>query len=210
MPVTAGARSAAPREKTLRSLVAALEELVSEGEDFTRLPVERILARAAVARSTFYAHFDGKGALLRAVGADVVTQVLEASRGWSRLPDHAGRAELRAAFAHLVDTYRAHGALMGAMAEVAGYDLEVRQEFSRLLTVAQPELTAHVRRGQKAGSVRHDVDPVTTVTWLVWMVERCLYTQVRRCPPREVGRHVDAVTHIVWSALYEGTPTRPS
>ncbi len=211
MTVTAGSRgSATPRDKTLRRLVHALEGLVAEGEDFTALPVERILERAEVARSTFYAHFESKGALLRAVGSDVVTQVLDASRGWSGLADDAGRSELRAALGHLLTTYREHGALLAAMSEVSAYDPDVRREFSRILTVGQPALTAHVKRGQRVGSVRADVDPVTTVTWLVWMVERCLYTQVRQASTRELDKHVSAVTHIVWSALYEGAPARPA
>lgn len=201
-------RAPAPRQKTLRRLVEALKVLLGEGEDFTALPVERLLARADVARSTFYAHFDGKGALLRAVGADVVTQVLEANRGWSDLPDSAGHEELRAVFAHLLDTYRRNGTLMGAMAEVSTYDTDVRVEFSRLVVEGQAALTAHVRRGQQVGSVRAEVDPVMTVTWLFWMVERCLYTQVRTCTPADVRRHVDAVTGIVWATLYEGTATR--
>ena len=65
-----------------------------------------------------------------------------------------------------------------------------------------------LKRGQRGGSVRADVDPVTTVTWLVWMVERCLYTQVRQASARELDKHVSAVTHIVWRALYEDAPSR--
>lgn len=201
-------RAPAPRQKTLRRLVEALESLLAEGEDFTALPVERLLSRADVARSTFYAHFEGKGALLRDVGSDVVTSVLEANNGWSELPPDAGRADLRAAFANLLDTYRRHRVLMGAMAEVATYDPEVRTEFGRLVVEGQAALTRHVRRGQADGSVRADVDPVMTVTWLFWMVERCLYTQVRTCKPADVPRHVDALTGIVWATLYEGTATR--
>jgi AcrR family transcriptional regulator len=195
-----------PRQRTLRQLSVALASLLSEGESLTRLSVERLLARADVARSTFYAHYDGKAALLRDVGAEVVTEVLEASRRWSKLPDDADREALREALDHLVAVYREHATLMGAMTEVAGYDEPVRQELSRLITVGQAELTRHVQRGQRKGSVRADVDPVMTIRWLMWMVERCLYAMVRTAPAHEVRRHVDAATGIIWSALYEGTP----
>jgi AcrR family transcriptional regulator len=198
--------SPTPRDKTLRRLVEAVNGLLTEGEDYTRLSVERIISRADIARSTFYAHYDGKGALLRAVGE--VTQVLEASRAWSALPDDADRDGLREAFAHFFGTYRQHGALMGAMAEVSAYDEDVRREFSRLITVGGAELTAHVEQGQRAGSVRADVDPVTTIRWLIWMVERGLYQLVRTARPQDLDQHVDTVTSIVWASLYEGAPTR--
>lgn len=200
--------SPTPRDKTLRRLVEAVNGLLAEGEDFTRLSVERIIGRADIARSTFYAHYDGKGALLRAVGEDVVTQVLEASRAWSALPDDAGREGLREAFAHFFGTYRRHASLMGAMAEVSSYDEDVRREFSRLITVGGAELTAHVQQGQRSGSVRADVDPATTIRWLIWMVERGLYQLVRTARPKELERHVEAVTGVVWASLYEGAPTR--
>lgn len=200
--------STKPREKTLRRLGSAVEDLLAEGEDFTRLSVERIISRADIARSTFYAHYDGKGPLLRDIGEDVVTQLIEANRRWSELPDDADRAALREAFAQLVGTYRKHAALMGAMSEVSAYDANVRRELMRLITVGQQELGEHVKRGQASGSVRADVDPAMTVTWLVWMVERCLYTLVRTAKPKDVPRHVDTVTGIVWASLYEGAPTR--
>lgn len=205
MPSAPAVSRSAPRDRTLRRLSDALASLLDEGESPTRLSVERILERADIARSTFYAHYDGKAALLRDVGASVVTEVLVASRGWSKLPDDASRDDLRVALAHLVAVYRQHASLMGAMTEVAGYDERVRLELMRLITVGQAELTKHVKHGQRVGSVRADVDPVTTIRWLMWMVERSLYTMVRTAPASEVSRHVEAATGVIWAALYEGT-----
>jgi AcrR family transcriptional regulator len=205
-----GMPATTPREKTLRRLVDAVESLLAEGEDYTALSVERILSRADIARSTFYAHFDGKGALLRAVGESVVDRLIEASRGWSGLAEDAGREELHAVLAHLIAVYREQGAIMGAMAEASAYDEDVRLEFGRLQVVGQRELSTHVENGQAVGAVRADADPDLTIRWLVWMVERCLYTLVRTAKAKDVSRHVDAVTGIVWATLYEGAPTRPS
>ena len=203
---TARTAPTGPRQRTLRQLSDALASLIDEGESPTKLSVEKILSRADVARSTFYAHYEGKASLLREVGASVVSEVLEASRAWSDLPDDAGRDDVRAAVEHLVTVYRSHASLMGAMTEVSGYDEPVRQELHRLITVGQAELTRHVQRGQRAGSVRPDGDPVMTIRWLMWMVERCLYAMVRTAPKSEVSRHVEAATGIIWNALYEGTP----
>jgi AcrR family transcriptional regulator len=198
-----------PREKTLRRLVDAVESLLAEGEDWTALSVERILSRADIARSTFYAHYDGKGALLRAVGESVVTRLIDAARGWSTLPEDAGKDELHAVLGHLIAVYREQAAIMGAMAEASAYDEEVRLEFGRLGTFGQTDLSTHVRNGQRLGAVRGDVDADLTIRWLVWMVERCLYTLVRTAKQKDLPGHVDAVTGIVWATLYEGTATRP-
>ena len=201
--------AATRRAKTLRKLVTAVEGLIGEGEDYTALSVERIIGRADVARSTFYAHYDGKGPLLRAVGESVISRVIDSSRGWSGLADDAGRPELREAMAQIVRTYREHAALMGAMAEVSAYDAEVRQAFGRIITLSQAELTAHARQGQQTGAVRADIDPAVTVRWLTWMVERCCHQLVGPARDTDLEAHVDALTGIVWSSLYEGAPTRP-
>ena len=50
-------------DATERALHEALIELVRE-KDYDEIPVRDILTRAGVGRSTFYAHYDGKDALL--------------------------------------------------------------------------------------------------------------------------------------------------
>lgn len=190
------------RAATVRRATEAAEALLAEGVPFRDLSVEQVISRAGIARSTFYSHFDDLGHLLRALGEGVLADVITAARVWMDAESEFTRAELRDALAGLVATYRERAKLLAALAEASTSDPMVRDEFHGLFAIGHVELAKHIRRGQQAGFVRTEVDPDPTAGWLVWMVERGLYQQVRVAKPRAVNREVDALTDIIWNTLY--------
>lgn len=208
--MNAGTLSAHRRELMTRRLLEAVEEGLSGGQTYAELSVARIIAAANIARSTFYAYFPDKGALLAAIGHDAVSAIIEASRGWSTLAPEAGRAELRAVFAQLVTAYRGHASVLAAMAEAATTDPTVRGEYQRLASVGYRELTRHADAGQQLGTVRPDIEVAGTVRWLVTMVQHGLYHHTRNGDPVSINNNVDALTGIVWHSLYAGAPARPA
>lgn len=173
-----------------------------EGVPFGELSVEQVISRAGIARSTFYAHFDDLGHLLRALGAGVVGDVVTAARLWMDLESDVTHEKLHAAVEQIVKTYRKRLRLLAALAEASTSDSVVREEFHSMFAAGNAELTKHIERGQAAGFVRPDVDPEPTAGWIVWMVERGLYQQIRVASPAMVRRHVDALTEIIWQSLY--------
>lgn len=190
------------RAATVRRATEAAEELLVEGVPFGELSVEQVISRAGIARSTFYAHFDDLGHLLRALGAGVVGDVVNAARLWMDLESDVTHEKLHAAVEQIVKTYRKRQRLLAALAEASTSDPVVREEFHSMFAAGNAELTKHIERGQAAGFVRADVDPEPTAGWIVWMVERGLYQQVRVAKPAMVRRHVDALTEIIWQSLY--------
>ncbi|MGQ4618651.1 TetR family transcriptional regulator [Nocardia sp. R7R-8] len=190
------------RATTIRRVIEAAESLLVEGVPFASMSVEQVISRAGVARSTFYAHFDDLGHLLRALGEGVVTEIIEAARLWMDLDEEMSRERLNAAFGALVSTYLRREKLLAALAEASTADPVVRDEFHRLLDAGHVELAKHISRGQESGVVRLGIDPGPTAGWLVWMLERGLYQQIRVAPAAEVQRHTTALTEIIWSTLY--------
>jgi AcrR family transcriptional regulator len=183
-------------------IIDATQTLLSETERFADISVEMVVARAGVSRSTFYTYFDDMGHLLRAVGKGVVGEVVSSARKWMDLDTGVSEQKLTEIFADLVATYRERATLLAALAEASTYDPGVREEFHRLFAIGHTELAKHIRRAQATGDVRSDVDPETTAAWLVWMVERGLYQQIRPASDDEVGLHVTSLAAIVWRALY--------
>ncbi|NMO01432.1 TetR/AcrR family transcriptional regulator [Gordonia sp. TBRC 11910] len=190
------------RAATIRRATEAAEALLVEGVPFADLSVEQVISRAGIARSTFYAHFDDLGHLLRALGEGVVGDVVDAARLWMGLEDGVSHDKLRAAVEQIIKTYRKRQRLLAALAEASTSDPVVREEFHSMFAAGHAELAKHIERGQAAGFVRPDVDPEPTAGWIVWMVERGLYQQVRVAKPRMVQRNVDALTDIIWQTLY--------
>src|SRR6267154_1647204 len=72
----------------------AIETLVAEEESFTELSVERLVAEAGMARSTFYVYFEDKGALLRSLGAHVLHGIYDGARPWLETGAQATRDDI--------------------------------------------------------------------------------------------------------------------
>ncbi|NLE82731.1 MAG: TetR/AcrR family transcriptional regulator [Rhodococcus sp.] len=191
------------RAATVGRAVDAAESLLAEGVPFSEISVEQVISRAGIARSTFYAHFDDLGHLLRALSQGVVTEIIAAARAWMDLDEIVDRDELYTIMASLVQTYLRREKLLAALAEAATSDPDVRSEFRRLLGAGHVELAKHITRGRDRGFVRADVDAEPTAGWLVWMLERGLYQQIRVAKKRDVTRHTRALTDIVWWTLYD-------
>ncbi|MEH3131823.1 MAG: TetR/AcrR family transcriptional regulator [Mycolicibacterium neoaurum] len=198
------------RAASVRRIVTAAEDLLSESDRFSEISVEQVIARAQVSRSTFYSYFDDLGHLLRVVGQGVVGEVVQSARRWMDLDGAVTEAALVEIFTDLVKTYRRRAKLLAALAEASVYDPGVREEFHGLLTVGHVELAKHIRRAQDAGGARADIDPESTAAWLVWMVERGLYQQIRPAGPTQTRRHVAALAAIIWHSLYAPDPDASS
>jgi AcrR family transcriptional regulator len=214
---TSSAGQAAPSRRELQRaasvsrIVTSAEELLSEADHFSDISVEQVISRAGVSRSTFYSYFDDMGHVLRTVGAGVVGEVVESAREWMDLDSGVSQARLTEIFGGLITTYRRRAKLLAALADASSYDTGVREEFHRLLTIGHTELAKHIRRAQQSGSANSALDPESTAAWLVWMIERGLYQQIRPATGQQAKRHVAALAAIVWRTLYaspinEATP----
>lgn len=194
------------REPAKQRLLSAVERLLSEGESYTELSVERLLQEAGISRSTFYLHFADKGELLRSLSADIADQLATATSVCWDLPPDAGRDDVTRGLQHLVQTYLAHAELLAAVVEAASYDTAVRDHWNSLMEQTVTDAAAHIRRAQRHGSVRDDVRPTATAQWLIWMIERGLYQLIRNAPPRTVHGLITELTDIIWCRLYERRP----
>lgn len=198
-------QSQAERRATLvRHFVTVVEPVLEAGEAYADLSVERLITLGGVSRATFYAYFDDKGALLSAMAADVIGELMETGRHWWDLPDDADREALGRALAPPIASYRRHRAILGAVADAAAYDARVREQHSTLVTGVVASLAAHIRAAQRRGTACPDLDPARTAGWLIWMHERGLQQLVSPADDAEARRLRKALTGVVWRTLYDG------
>lgn len=175
---------------------------MSQSARYSEISVEHVISRAGVSRSTFYSYFDDMGHLLRVVGEGVVAEVVSSAREWMDLDADITEIQLHSIFTGLILTYRRRSKLLAALAEASTYDAAVRDEFHGMLSIGHVEVAKHIRRAQASGMARDDIDPDVTAAWLVWMIERGLYQQVRPAPADQLDRHAAGLASIVWHALY--------
>jgi AcrR family transcriptional regulator len=178
------------QEELESSLRAALTQLMADGTPFRDLTVERLVSKTAgVARSTFYAYYDDKAAMLIALGARSLARMYEGPRNWIRKGAAATHQDITAGIRQLLDVFLEDEAVLRALAEASGYDRAVRDAYIGGVEDYARALARMIRAGRKAGTMR-DVDPVETAEALAWMTERTV-SQLR---PGTSPARLDAVT----------------
>jgi AcrR family transcriptional regulator len=196
------------RDEIRLKMLSAVEEMLTEGETFTELSVERLVARAGVARSTFYVYFEDKGELLRAWLDDISGELDAIAKRWWSLDADAQREDLHEALGAIVATYRPHTALMAAAFDAAAYDLAVRESVMELIGHNSAGLRKHIRTGQRDGFIDPNLPANEVALWLTWMAERGLHQLVRGADDATFAKVLEGYTAIIWNTLYATAPCR--
>ena len=196
-----------PERSSAEALTARLRDAVEtllEQEDasYTELTVGSICSAAGISRPTFYAYFDDKVALVRAMATDTIGELVDVSSQWLTAPK-ATREELNRAMTQLIEAYASHRRVMAVAAEVASYDAKLQNEFSAAVERASRKVARHIADGQERGLVRAGLEPVATARWLGWMTERGLR---RAYAGRSIASRsaIAAMTDVHWFTLYDG------
>ena len=153
-PSSAGSR----RQAVAEQVYDAVERLLTEGESYTELSVQRIIDAAGIARSTFYAHFPDKSHLLRRLADRMRQDVYELGDAWTRMDNSL--PGLVQTFEKAVAFYRAHQPVLAAINQTAVYEPSLRDFFSSGLEPFQARVTEHLRERQAAGLTDPGLDPV--------------------------------------------------
>jgi AcrR family transcriptional regulator len=190
------------RQEQERRLLDAVEQVLKDGESYTDVSIARLSRAAGVSRPTFYAYFPTKGDLLRARFAEIVAELHAATASWWALGPDPTREQVRAALARIVVTSRPHARLMAAISAQAAYDEDVRHVAAAMMAKGIGDLQAHIERGHAEGFVDPALPAAETAAWLMWMGERAHNQLLSTASRREVDRHIDAYTDIVFKTLY--------
>jgi TetR/AcrR family transcriptional repressor of nem operon len=160
------------REKLL---AAAFDEIYRRG--FQAASLEAILAQAGVTKGALYHHFPDKAALGRAVIDDVVRDlllerwlgVLEAQKGD---PVTALQGMLEERWRRLGGEEVELGCPLNNLAqEMSPLDERVRRRVEATFDAWTAGFARVLRKGQREGTVRRDIDPRAVATFLVASIE---------------------------------------
>lgn len=183
-------------------LLDATERLMSQGASFTELSVDRLATEAGISRASFYIYFEDKGHLLRSLAGQVFGDLTDGAQRWWGVAGRHDPADVHAAMAAIIASYRRHQPLLIALSEMAGYDPLVGATYRELLTGISGRVAQVIEDGQADGSIRRELPVDATASALTWMVERACQQNL---PDHDAGYDSElatALTEILWGALY--------
>ncbi|WP_245541694.1 TetR/AcrR family transcriptional regulator [Sporichthya polymorpha] len=185
----------------IEQLLPAVERLLAT-ETYPGLTVERIIVEAKISRSTFYKYFGDKTVLLQALLAEVMADIVDATRSLWQLPPEATPADLEDALRHVFTTHAPHAGLMRAVADAAAHEPATEREFLAQVEAGTVNNAEYIRAGQRAGVFRDDLDPEVAAEWLTWMVEHSLAQLSLRKGEFDPERAVQAAVAVFWKGLH--------
>jgi AcrR family transcriptional regulator len=190
------------REQMERRLLDATERLMGEGASFTELSVDRLSTEAGISRASFYIYFEDKGHLLRRLTGEVFAELASGGERWWGVAGRHDPADLRAAMAGIIASFRRHQPVLVALNEMAAYDPATAQTYSDLLIAIAGRMAQVIEDGQAEGSIRPELPAAITASALVWMVERACQQNLPAKPPDYDAELAATLTEIAWGALY--------
>ena len=200
-PAQSGEAPPTPKRAAVQAAVlAATEELLSEGASYADLNIERIANRAGISRTAFYFYFRDKRDLLTQLTADVAELLYQQAEIWfsgEGDPD----AEIREALTNIAALYDEHGVLLRAIVEVATYDEQVALAWHGLLGRF---VDATRRRIEAEQAARRAVaqHAHATAFALCWMTEHTMYQHSIEGQPFSTADMVDALVGIWLRSVY--------
>jgi AcrR family transcriptional regulator len=188
------------REAVEAAVLAATEELLSEGASYSDLNIERIATRAGISRTAFYFYFRDKRELLTRLTADVAELLYQQAEIWFSGQGDP-EAEIREALTNIAALYAEHGVLLQAIVEVSTYDEDVAQAWHGLLGRFVDATRVRIEAERSAGRAVAD-HPQATAFALCWMTEHTMYQHSVQGQPFASGEMVEALVGIWLRSVY--------
>ena len=144
--------SVRPPARAREAILAAIERLLRE-RPLNQLNVGDIIDAAGISRSSFYAHFDSKTAVIAECLRGVMDEVMVAVTPL-HAPTHGdAEAAIRLSLTQWVEVAKVHGALLRAVSEEWPHDDRLRElwfEIMEAFTAGTAKVIRSARRGGQA------------------------------------------------------------
>ncbi|MEV4418412.1 TetR/AcrR family transcriptional regulator [Patulibacter sp. NPDC049589] len=188
------------RERIQRDVLRAMEDLLTEGETYADMGVERIAGRAGISRTSFYFYFRDKREVLERLTVTVADELYAAADIWWSGTGISHEALLRS-IRDVSALFVQHGPLLRAIVEVGTYERDVAEHWRTLIERFVDATEQRIVLEQAAGNAPAFPARPTAFA-LVWGVERSLYQQFVQGDPFDPEELVEAISTSWLRAIY--------
>lgn len=167
-----GRRAGSPRAQA--AVLAATEQLLRE-RPLHQLSVGDIIAAAGISRTSFYAHFPSKTAVIAACLRGVMDQVTAAVAPLHSVQDGDTEQAIRLSLERWVEVCKRHGALLRAVSEQWPHDEVLRDLWFGTLEGMATGTARVILGARRRGVAPPGAEPQALAACLMWGYERVLH-----------------------------------
>ena len=173
-PPSTGRRSATEPTRAQAAILAATERLLQE-RALHELSVADIIEAAGISRTSFYAYFPSKTAVIAAGLRRVMDQVMVAVEPLHADTSADPEAAVRVSLAQWVSVATRHGALLRAVSEQWPHDEELRDLWFGMLGTMAAGTARVIADARRAGVAPEGAPARALAACLMWGYERVLH-----------------------------------
>ncbi|MGB3169434.1 MAG: TetR/AcrR family transcriptional regulator [Rhodococcus sp. (in: high G+C Gram-positive bacteria)] len=190
------------RTSTEARILQATTTLLSDGQRYAELPVERILQLAKVSRSTFYQWFPDKTALIQRVARPGVEEFLAASDSWWTRSDGGSADTLADIVTQMLALARASAPIWRAYLETASSDSEFGATLREATETYTRKMAARLDRERHDGLVPAEVDTSQTARFIVTTMRASFIEALTAGHTTEDERFARTLGRVFWLSMY--------
>lgn len=187
--------------------MSAAEDLLRE-RALHEVSVADIIDAAGVSRTSFYAHFTSKTALIAECLRGVMHQVTVATEPLRTRDVRDPETAIRLSLQQWVEVCRRHGPLLRTASEQWPHDPELRELWMTVLRTRTHETARLIRAARRQSRRPGGVEPTALAACLMWGFERVLHLSlVGHCAElAEPGTIVEPLVQMMLGAVYGRPP----
>jgi AcrR family transcriptional regulator len=204
-----GTPPSAPGDSRAESAILAATERLLRERPLNQLSVADIIDAAQISRTSFYAYFNSKTAVIAECLRRVMDQVVAAAAPMHARSAGDRRTAIRISVQQWVAVCKTHGALLRAVSEEWPHDEELRRLwFDHMETVTAGTARA-IRSARRRGEAPPGADPEALAACLMWGYERVLHVALVGDAPGlpDPDAIVEPLVQMMAGGLYGRTPT---
>jgi TetR/AcrR family transcriptional regulator, ethionamide resistance regulator len=174
---SAAPAAAEPTTRAHAAILAATEQLLRE-RPLNQLNVADIIEAAGVSRTSFYAHFNSKTAVIAECLRRVMDQVTVAVEPIHRRRSDDVETAIRLSLRQWVEVCKVHGALLRAVSEEWPHDEELRDLWFATIDSVTAGTAKVIRDARRDGHAPAGAEPRSLAACLMWGYERVLHVSL--------------------------------
>jgi TetR/AcrR family transcriptional regulator, ethionamide resistance regulator len=189
------------------AILAATERLLRE-RPLNELSVADIILAAGISRTSFYAHFSSKTAVISEALRRVMDQVMVVTDPFIAEPGVGLEQAIRSSLEGWVEVCLVHGALLRAVSEEWPHDEQLRALWNAMLEAVSARTARVIRAARLHGHAPAGADPDVLAACLMWGYERVLHVALVGDAHglREPAAIIEPLTQMMLGGLYGRPP----
>src|ERR1700761_1249289 len=159
--------------RTQAAVLDATERLLAQ-RPFSELSVNDVIDEAGISRTSFYAHFDSRTAVIAECLRRVMGQIAVAVDPFLAESEADPEAAIRASIRRWVAVAREHGAVLRTVSEVWPHDERLRELWFSIMARFSAGTARVIETARGAGQAPSGADAEQLAACLMWGYERVL------------------------------------